>query len=1196
MPSSSTKAPPDRDDLNDAQRRLVDAALSADTGLFVQSSVPGSGKTYAGSRLAAEYVVRRAAAGVARPTAGLAVTAFNRDAANDLLPEITEWIQWLVHTDATDAGARLTAADADEVIAALRRSSTVGTIDAVLQRVFDDVAPELGFDPDVRVVDGHAADRLHASAFEAVTTDPNLAAAVERLRTAYPQRSDDDDDRVASILETVFKSARDQRWDGREVGRRLREGRDACYPDGPPASLADIERDIRRFDDTDAELRAADLAHAPDAVVDADRRLYAEWGDRIDDLVAVYRAYVAAYDRVTRERNVMSHIDRAYWVARYFDDPECAHRHADDGDHHLVAARRDRLRERWRSRIDLLVVDEAQDVSAGQHAALTPLVTDDARVVLYGDPFQTIYTWRNASPTLFGQAIADGEYLGHQWDTHEVEPATTTYRQRPALARLVNGVFGPALTDDSRGVDPAVGATYEALDPVRDDTDEPHVHVPTFTPTTGATHISNWHNPRDGEGSAGALATYIRGALSAGQFGDPDDCRPIQMLLRGTNQLDAIRDAFETNGLSVGVATPVFAAPLASAVVALFEWLVDPTDEPRTRRLLTASAFANAGEVRETLAPTIEDHEWDVHAAAAAEACDGVAATVLQELATLATDTADRRRQSASALARRVCRLLDPHTDPLGFQPDATPEQRLRVRDALVEEVASLDGADVRFPTVVERLAAIDGTPGDGPDLAVDTAAHDVVFRTVHTFKGDEAGVVALADPAQDARYGTAYRNSVVAHGETLAVCPPDIEDATGASTQALCAYNHGLFAQDTDQSPAQPPSRSSGLRWATNRIRTDDPTATRFAGPAPFAAVAAANRAEHWRVGYVAATRARDHLVVPVERRDEWDPTRSWSHALGSALGVGSDARKMTRSVTVDGSAVLVSENDAPGRSPLDTVPELRPRSSGRPRAAPTQIGDGPRREWLPRFLNPSTFAPLVDDHERYVLDHLLHAQLDTESGDLDPDLGLDFETVPPGRVGRIAHDTIASAVREGVSERTLRQGGDAAMASIEWACRRDEREFGAIPDDERASIMSYLATTILPQFAASALFDRIAAADAVFVEEPLETVVRVDGADVEVRGQADFVLRDGDRWRIEDLKVAFADGTDETDERYRVQLATYRWVLAKQEGVDPTSIDASVNSLGSRVGSVVTVGDEYDGARVAELLERLGSVTSTP
>ena len=53
-------------------------------------------------------------------------------------------------------------------------------------------------------------------------------------------------------------------------------------------------------------------------------------------------------------------------------------------------------------RFPVLVIDEAQDLTAVQHALLTLLMAAGQRqVVLVGDEYQAIYEWNTARPQLF---------------------------------------------------------------------------------------------------------------------------------------------------------------------------------------------------------------------------------------------------------------------------------------------------------------------------------------------------------------------------------------------------------------------------------------------------------------------------------------------------------------------------------------------------------------------------------------------------------------------------------------------------------------------------------------------------------------------------------------------------------------------------------------------------------------------------
>ncbi|MGZ0746088.1 UvrD-helicase domain-containing protein [Haloparvum sp. AD34] len=1163
-----------RDELNDAQRRVVDAALAADSGLFVQASVPGSGKTYASARLCAEYVLGRAAAGADRPVAGLTAAAFNRDAAGQLLPEIADWIRWLVHDGTTPAARAAGSDEVEGILGALRRAEAVGTVDAVIYGVFSDVAGELGFD-DPSSEDGYAIDRLHDDAFESVAADPAHAEAVDRLEEAYPSLDEDDadGDRVARILRTLLEAAHENRWTAGEVAERLHGGRDAFYPEGPPSSVADVDRDLERFVGGDAAV-ATDGSWDAERVVEVDRGLHDAWGDRIDDLVDVYRSYAETYDRLCRERGVVSHVDCAYWVARYFEDPGCAHRWADDTPRAVVAARRDRLRDRWQARVNLLVVDEAQDLSTAQHDALSQLVTDDTRVVLYGDPFQSIYTWRNASPTLFADAIADGVYFGREWDDPVVATAETTYRQRPALTDTVDGVFGPALSDPGRGVAPAVDVDYAPLSPDRADDGRARVHVATMLAPSG--------DRTRAKRAAEPLAEYLHGGLTEGRFGDGDAPPAIRLLFRSSAAMDEMREAIEDVGLTVGTERQVFDQPLARTVVALLTWLVTPLRTDHATEALGAAAAESDSETLRAVAAHVAAADGDVLAAAKRSAeLDADAAELLDELAALAGDVADRKRSTAADLTRRLCATVGVEDDPYGMQPAATVEFRRQVRDELISAVADLAGPDTPLEEVVAGVTAMCDDPDDGPALAVDADDYDVVFETIHSYKGAESDVVAIADPWGSPN-GRSYSNTVVARGGTLALCPPAV--APEAATVPIAGYENGLFDPELGWSE----TNHNGLRWVTNRLRAD--SETEYAGPPRYASVAAQERAEHWRLGYVAATRARDHLVVPVEDRDQYDPRRSWSHAFGAAFDLDELEGMRETARTVAGEPVRLSKDDVASRDPF--VDHLEPWAGRTPETDPvgevTVDADG--CAWLPRFLNASTFHPLSADHDRYVVDHLLGKQLDTDSGATDTEAPLDV--VEPGALGQTAHDAIGSLIRSDPDYQATRRGRSQLADHARWAAGRAQLDWG-LTDGERSRLEEYLAETVLPEFVETDAFARLCAAETVYVEEPLETRTRLDGLRIEVRGQADFVARDGDEWVIEDVKLAFAEGAEETDERYRLQLATYQWILRRQGVDDDASITSSVTHLDGRDAEHRIRDKEAIEDWIAERLERLGPDT---
>lgn len=98
------------------------------------------------------------------------------------------------------------------------------------------------------------------------------------------------------------------------------------------------------------------------------------------------------------------------------------------------------MRERLDRSIRDLALDEFQDTSPEQWFAISPLVdeimaTGDRRMLVVGDPKQSIYAWRGGTPALL-RAVQDREGLSS--DT----PLATSYRSSPVILEFVNALFG----------------------------------------------------------------------------------------------------------------------------------------------------------------------------------------------------------------------------------------------------------------------------------------------------------------------------------------------------------------------------------------------------------------------------------------------------------------------------------------------------------------------------------------------------------------------------------------------------------------------------------------------------------------------------------------------------------------------------------------------------------------------------------
>ncbi|MFB6296733.1 MAG: UvrD-helicase domain-containing protein, partial [Halobacteriales archaeon] len=375
--------------LRGAQRRLRNAYFEHDSGLFAMQCVPGAGKSVLTHDLAAEELLRRYVDGDPTPELRICVISFNRDEAAGIVPGIIDRLRTLVAHDLTPAGAAASMADVRELETRVRQAPFIGTIDSVLRGLLADVSAAVGFAEPPR--DGSEADLagVHAACYEALQTDPDLADAVDIVETAYP--AGEYEAGPADLLREALTHCRAHRLSTAEFVDELRATVDAVYPEGETESITDIAdavaRCLDREDVPSEEVREDRDEDACEALLEADRQLRTTWQEAITAFGELLEAYREDYVTRIRERGVVSHTDCAYLVAECLEGsgtvaPDAGTLELSEG---VRAEIRERVLARYRSRIESVIIDEAQDVSTLQHAALAPVVTEECRVHIAGD-------------------------------------------------------------------------------------------------------------------------------------------------------------------------------------------------------------------------------------------------------------------------------------------------------------------------------------------------------------------------------------------------------------------------------------------------------------------------------------------------------------------------------------------------------------------------------------------------------------------------------------------------------------------------------------------------------------------------------------------------------------------------------------------------------------------------------------------
>ncbi|WP_324664506.1 UvrD-helicase domain-containing protein [Haloarcula sediminis] len=1145
--------------LDGVQARMREHFFDHDSGLFVLDCTAGFGKSTTAEHIAAESLCVAERTGRPCPEEQLAVVSFARDDAAGIGPGI-EAVLELFADDEQSTACTIDSATASRLTHRLRQSESIGTIDSVLRSVFDDIAGALGFDDMPTVGNEALLASLRRDCLAELRTEPGCAELFATLEAAY---GDGDQPDVDALLESGRRAKRDRRLTDAAFRDRLTGTVDDVYPEGPPDTVADIRADISRFYDDAA---AGQFAPSESAAVTVrrDTECHDRWRECVDAFASLVAAYERAYDRACRSRGVLSHGDVAYWIAEFFDTSHSLPDTLPDVDERV----RERARRRHATQFQTLVVDEAQDVSVVQHDALAELVPDDARVLLAGDTDQCIYAWRNARPDLFTRAFATGRYFGRDWTVHKSERATRTYRMRPDITAAVDTLFADVFTDTQRGADGTAEADYRLVTPDRDPVAEPSVHVAAYR-ANGVPGSESWFDTGESE----ALATYLHSAIATDAFGGTDDCDTVTVLFSRRTNMDTLATALQERGLTVANASQrLFEAPLVGLVCAVVDWLVDPFDPDRTRTLLDHDACEflraappEASAVEQSAKAVFAAHDYRIEAAADGGSFTPPVSSFVRGLRELAARRARHASDPGTLVIDDIVETLELRTDPFGHVDDA--ERCLAIVDALVDRVGEWEGDD-RYS--ISDLAAVcrqyRHNPADGPTVPVTgTADHDVVFRTIHNMKGDEASVVCLADLSNPVGAYGPHGDTFVAHGDTLALAPP--------TTLSRVQVYDGDAGYQRSASP---------LRWATNRWVDGQ-----LAGAPSLRAVSAAHRADRWRLLYVALTRAQDHLVLslPRERADgPQAPRNSWLGSLQQALELERAPSRGSYDCPVsrpDGDASLpIGVNDVPFDPPtVSTSAPPTPRAASQP--APV------RTRRTPRFVSGSALAPLQTAFDRHWLPYLQGRALHTERPEPDPALALPFDAVGPDAVGTIAHDVLTAAISLDIDTEDLR----ACSGPLEQVLADSVADHAAdAGPTERATVREFVGNTVCPQFAETATWARLRASTARFIEEPVDAVADVAGLRIEAHNHVDVVsvAPDG-TWHVDELKIALTEAGETLRCRHERQVTLYLWALERQlpEDANPP-VSGALTYLGTEYRTRQLTLSETD---IREQLDRLRS-----
>ncbi len=777
-----------------------------------------------------------------------------------------------------------------------------------------------------------------------------------------------------------------------------------------------------------------------------------------------------------------------------------------------------KVRNELQERFTHLFVDEFQDTDPLQADILRLLAADDATVTdpevaipkpgklfIVGDPKQSIYRFRRADVALY-------ESVKRQLGAHVVD-LTTSFRGTPKLQEAINSAFAPIMVQDEAGTH-HTQARYVPLTKSRADVkDQPSlIALPVPRPYSEFGKISAWQVDRSYPDAVGAFIEWVieKSGWKVQEPGVreerlvPVQARHVCILFRrfrrweGDDVTLGYTRALEARGIPhVLVGGRSFhgreeVLALRNALAAI-EW---PDDELSIYATLRGPLFALSDDALLVYKETATKgfrlfRKLDVEKLSPPALEVSRALDVLRDL---------HRQRNRQPIADTIASLLEAVRAHAGVAFWVAGEQALANLSQLTDLARRYEASGGRSFRGFVDLLARQAERGEVPEAPiVEEASEGVRMMTVHGAKGLEFPVVILADPS----------------------CPMTQKNPSQWVDQSLNLWSEPL------------------AHCVPKELRDHSAEALKR------------DREEAVRLTYVAATRARDLLVVPVVGDEELP---GWVDVLHPVLYPSDDDKR--RALPAPGCPKFGTE------SVLDRPDKARFRTSVMPGLHRSERGMHEVVWWDPAALDLDKRVeaglhaePVL--YEKGGEENAARSVADYEAWAAQRDELLEAGAKPTLKVEFAAHATqvpgIEVTLEQTAAPRDGRPGGrrfgalvHAALSDVPMSGAELERfvtvharRLGATEEERLSAIDAVRAALDHP------LWQRAAASGTVRREAPL-TLTQLDGTVAE--GLADLAFRDADGWAVVDFKTDHE--LAERRPEYERQLAVYAKAISDATG----------------------------------------------
>lgn len=353
------------------QKEVLEHLFINEHNLIVSAGA-GTGKTTTMVEAVTEAVLRENDT-ENNPFNKILVVTFTVEAARQLKKKIRERI--VKHSKSS----RL--ANLDDLVRQIENESWILTLDSFTRRVLNEEMIDAGIGSLDEVTDDFELSRIRKGVLQEIKEDSNFEEDVNTLQGWAPKTWFNRHDNVhwESMIWDALRSGRQLGLSGIELmdqaHRTMKEDLFLGYD--PRTDLTEEEK--KEIIDNLSWRKEIIQSHKL-------KDIYSEYEKVLNSFEKILLECEKKYDEISTSAGKLTYDDVRYHIIKHMET--------------------DISGEDFRkNRFKYIFVDEFQDTSHAQCDLLKVFISEDTRVVLIGDPRQSIYQWREADPNIFSKMV-----------------------------------------------------------------------------------------------------------------------------------------------------------------------------------------------------------------------------------------------------------------------------------------------------------------------------------------------------------------------------------------------------------------------------------------------------------------------------------------------------------------------------------------------------------------------------------------------------------------------------------------------------------------------------------------------------------------------------------------------------------------------------------------------------------------------